>query len=50
MPDKKVKDGCRPFEHNTGYIQNTLVLDTEYLAEVQGKGMKRHRTGTNALD
>lgn len=49
MVDIRMKDGCRPFEHNTGYIQNTLMLDIDYLAEVQGKGMKRYRTGTNAL-
>lgn len=45
----RIKEGCRPFEHNMGrtHIQNILVLDIDYLAEVQGKGMKRCRTGGN---
>lgn len=48
MLDLRMKDGCRSFEHNTVYLQNTLALDIDYLAEVQDKQMKRCRTGVKA--
>lgn len=43
---KCLKEGCRPFEHSAGCVQNTLVLDTDYLAEFRARAWK---TGSNAL-